>query len=1074
MAVCAACGQENPEGFKFCGACGASLDVAAPVTREERKVVTVLFADLVGFTARAEQLDPEDVRAVLAPYHARLREELERFGGTVEKFIGDAVMAIFGAPVAHEDDPERAVRAALAIRDWAAEESIELRIGINTGEALVTVGAELLAAGDVVNTAARLQSAAASGGILVGESTYRATRQMIDCRESEAVEAKGKAEPVRVWEAVQARSRFGTGVVEAPGTPLVGRDRELTLLTETLVRVREERSPQLVTVVGVPGIGKSRLVYELFAEVGRGTELTYWRQGRSLPYGDGVTFWALGEMVKAHAGILETDSGEEVERKLTATVDTADAEWVVKHLRPLAGLGASPDVGGGERTEAFAAWRRFFETLAEHRPTVLVFEDLHWADDGLLDFVDHLVEWATSMPILVVCTARPELLDRRPAWGGGKLNAATLSLSPLTDSETGRLLSMLLDQPVVDAAVQQTLLANAGGNPLYAEQFAQILEETKNTGELAIPESVQGIIAARLDLLPPAEKEILQDAAVLGKVFWRGAVAASEQQLHALERKGFVQRARRSSLGDETEYAFRHLLVRDVAYGQIPRVARAAKHRHAAEWIASLGRAEDHAEMLAHHYAEALQLSQAAGAPTDALAEAARLAFRDAGERALALNAFAAAERFYGDALELWPQDDPERPRLLLALGRAQARRRSGAQTLRAAVEGLLAAGDNEGAAEAELLLANLDWYKGFRDDAYAGMERARALVAETPPSRIKALVLSELSRYHMLGGRNRDAVTVGREALEMAESLGLDVVCAHALNNIGSARTALGDRGGFEDLERSIAIATAANSPELMRGHANLAAMLGQWGDTERSNAVQDEGLRLGERFGSTDMLEWLEISRRLFRPYTQAQWDEALAYADELIAGERHYMRRAAYGVRSEIRISRGDAGPALDDALQCLEFAREQKDPQALLPALACAAFASIAAGRVAEAETYVDEVLGLDPVLYIGPTMFYLPWAMADLGRTEELADVASRIPRPTLWRDAWEAIAKGEYARAAALYRTAPAPAWEAYAQLRAAQTGDPDADLERAIAAFREMNATAYLTEAEQLLKATA
>jgi len=391
--------------------------------------VTVLFADLVGFTARAELLDPEDVRSLLAPYHTHLRAELERYGGTVEKFIGDAVMALFGAPSAREDDPERAVRAAFAIRDWAREQGDELqvRIAVNTGEALVALDArpergESMAAGDVVNTTARLQAAAPLNGILVGEQTFRATSLSIEYREADAVVAKGKSEPVRAWEALQVRSRVGIDVAPRSTAPLVGRTRELELLASTLARAREESSPQLLTLVGVPGIGKSRLVSELFAIVDRDSELISWRQGRSLPYGDGVTFWALAEIVKAEAGILESDTSDQTREKLERAVSrlglgTSDTEWIEHQLAPLAGL-AEPVVSA--RAEAFGAWRRFLEAVAALRPLVLVFDDLHWADDALLEFVDHLVDRAGAVPLLVVCTARPELLERRPGWGGGK------------------------------------------------------------------------------------------------------------------------------------------------------------------------------------------------------------------------------------------------------------------------------------------------------------------------------------------------------------------------------------------------------------------------------------------------------------------------------------------------------------------------------------------------------------------------------------------------------------------------------------------------------------------------------
>jgi class 3 adenylate cyclase/predicted ATPase len=692
VSACPSCGHGNQAGAKFCSECGAPLASAERSVSEERKVVTVLFADLVGFTSRAEQLDPEDVRALLAPYYARLRGELERFGGTVEKFIGDAVMAVFGAPVAREDDPERAVRAALAIRDWVHEqEQIQVRLAVNTGEALVALGArpghgEGMAAGDVVNTAARLQAGAPVNGILAGERTFRATRAAIEYRPAGPVAAKGKRDPVQAWEVVAARTRLGVDVAHEAKTVLVGRDRELGVLRDVLARVRAERSPQLVTLVGVPGIGKSRLVYELSQVADAEPELIAWRQGRSLPYGEGASFWALAEMVKAQAGILESDTPARAGAKLAAMTgqvlgETPEVDWVARHLGALAGLGDGAAPGGG-RSEAFSAWRLFVEGLAGRRPLVLVFEDLHWADDGLLDFVDYLAEWAGEVPLLVVGTARPELLARRPGWGGGKPNAVTLSLAALSDADTARLVGLLRGRAVLEARQQAVLLAHAGGNPLYAEQFVQMLADRGDGGEdLPLPESVQGIIAARLDLLDSAGKRLLQDAAVIGKVFWPAAVAALggtpgpaalEEQLHGLERRQFVRRDRASSVAGETQYAFMHVLVRDVAYGQIPRAARAVRHAAAAGWIESLGRADDHADMLAYHYQSALDLARAAGRDTAELAPRARAALHRAGDRALALNAFTRAAGYYRDALALWPQHAPgQRAGLLWLLGTA-------------------------------------------------------------------------------------------------------------------------------------------------------------------------------------------------------------------------------------------------------------------------------------------------------------------------------------------------------------------------------------------------------------------
>jgi len=797
---CSRCGQENPERALFCNACGAPL-AGESERREERKVVTCLFCDLVGFTARAETLDPEDVRGLLAPYHAGVRSELERHDGTVEKFIGDAVMAVFGAPVAHEDDPERAVRAALAIRQFAQEEGLELRLGIATGEALVTLGArpetgEGMAAGDVVNTAARLQAAAPVNGILVGATTYRATRHAIEYREAPPVEAKGKTDPLPVWEALEARARFGREVLDHVPRELVGRDRELDTLRDALARARDELSPQLVTIVGVPGIGKSRLVLELSRIADADPELITWRQGRCLAYGDGVTFWALAEIVKAQAGILEADPADAAAEKLRGAVEDvlrepSDARWIEARLRPLAGLGDETELAGDRRGEAFAAWRRFIEALAEQRTLVMVFEDLHWADDGLLDFVDELAEWASAVPLVVVCTARPELLTRRPSWGGGKLNATTLALAPLSEEQTALLIAQVLEQPLLPAEVQQKLLERAGGNPLYAEQFAQLYLEQRSADELPLPATLHGIIAARLDLLSGEEKRLLQDAAVVGKIFWAGPLEtigaverqAAEQLLHALERKDFVQRATRASLAEHTEYSFRHLLIRDVAYGQIPRAERAEKHRLAAEWIESLARAEDHAEMLAHHYQSALEYARAAGQETVGLVERARVALAAAGDRASALNAFAAAIRFYTEALDLIPADegdpnlaeihDAVRCDLLLSLGDAQMRAGNGP----IAREIFLQAGDiarrlrmAEHLARAALGYGGrLVWSRAGADERVIRLLE-EALEALGPrDSALRAMVLARLAGALRDQTSREPRASISRESVEMA-----------------------------------------------------------------------------------------------------------------------------------------------------------------------------------------------------------------------------------------------------------------------------------------------------------------
>jgi class 3 adenylate cyclase/tetratricopeptide (TPR) repeat protein len=1046
--------------------------------RQERKVVTVLFADLVGFTSRAETMDPEDVAALLSGYHSHVKGELERYGGTVEKFIGDAVMAVFGAPVAHEDDPERAVRAALAIRDWAREEGIELRVGVATGEALVTIGGEPLAAGDVVNTGARLQQGAPTGGVLVGEATYLATRDAIDYRETEAVEAKGKAQPVTVWEALDARSRIAVGRLH--GATLVGRARELELVAGALERARQESSAQLVTLVGVPGIGKSRLVYELFGLVQADPELITWRQGRCLPYGDGVTYWALAEIVKAQAGILESDSAEETELKLT---EAAGDPWVESHLRPLVGL--SGEVGGEDRrSEAFAAWRQFFETLAEERPLVLVVEDLHWADDGLLDFVDHLVDWASGVPILVVCTARPELLERRPAWGGGKPNALTISLSPLSDEETARLVGELLERPVLEAETHAALLARAGGNPLYAEQYARILLERGELEEL--PETVQGIVAARLDLLEPEQKALLQDAAVLGKTFWAGGLATVsgleprevEERLHGLERRDFVRRERRSAVADDTQYAFLHVLARDVAYAQLPRAERATRHRRAAAWTESLGRPEDHAEMLAHHYLQALELSEAAGLDTTEVVDPARLALRAAGDRAAALYAVAAAERFYDAALRLWPEDDPERPDLLYRRAVPVGLHVGGGDPgrLAEARDALAAAGDTDRAAEVEMQLAQAFRMRGELALADEHVRRAEALLAGGGPSASRAWVLARLAmRAHLMGDEER-AVELASESRAVAEQIGWDEGLSDALNVLGGFRVTAGDAGGVEDIERSVELATSSGSLALLtRVVNNLAVAHQALGDLDRGHELRLECSRIAERLGSDPLVRWFQgvlVDHR----YRRGDWDEALREADDFLApveaGTPHLVAWQVFAIRAALRLARDDVAGALADAEQALALGRAVAESQSVGFVVAAAASVFARAGERERATALARELLAsLRSGKRLDFAVINLPMfasAAAQLGLGDELVEVLADHPA-SRWTEAVRASVGEDFVRAADLLAEAGARPDEAEARLRAG--GEHAA---RALAFYRSVGATRYIREAETLLAASA
>jgi class 3 adenylate cyclase/tetratricopeptide (TPR) repeat protein len=1094
--TCPSCGQENPEGFRLCGMCGASLAEEAAPAREERKVVTVVFCDLVGFTARAERLDPEDVRAVLRPYHDRVRSELERHGGTVEKFIGDAVMALFGAPTAHEDDPERAVRAALAIREFAVEEGLELRIGITTGEALVSLGAsasegEGMASGDVVNTAARLQSSAPVNGIIVDETTFRATRSAVEFDEAPSVEAKGKAEPISVWEASAAHSRFGVDVTHHARTALVGREREVAALRDAFERARHERMPQLVTLIAVPGMGKSRLVHELQRVVDADPELISWRQGRCLAYGDGVAFWALAETVKAHAGILEQDSEDDAAAKLRSAVadvleDERDAHWVESHLRPLVGLETETGLGGNRRGEAFAAWRRFLEAMAEQRPLVLVFEDLHWADDGLLDFVDELVDWVSGVPILVVCSARPELLERRPGWGGGKINASTIGLSPLSSEQTAALISQVLDRSVLPVAIQQTLLERSEGNPLYAEQFAQLYLERGSADDLPLPETLQGIVAARLDGLSVEEKAVLQDASVVGKIFWTGALRRDESEttplLHSLERKGFLTRQRRSSVESEGEWAFAHMLLRDVAYGQIPRTDRAHKHGQTAEWIESLGRSEDHAELVAFHWSSALELARTAGQDSAAFETPTRIALREAGDRAFALSMFLLAVDHYQAALALWPDDD-ERPLLLYRRAhalflKADERRE---EALEAARIALLAAGDEEHSAETEILLARTLWEQGQRSAADSYLERAEGLASGGSPSEAKARVLSMTARLRALRGEDDSARRIADEALAMADALSLDELRSHSLGTIGLVKNRAGDPTAIRDLERSLELALEANSPLASQAANNLGVVSWNNGNVERWRELIPESHRLAQRVGDVQGTRWAQTGLFL-EDFMSGRWEQALASADEFIAmceaGKPHYMESSARETRAEIRIALGDLRGALEDADRSLLFAREAKDPQNLVPSLKGAARIYASLGRLDEARRLADELLPLANEHASENLYYHHPlWPVAKLGIVTEVRELYERA-RPTPWRDAELALLRGEFETAAQIYVAVGYPAIEAEVRLVAAEelveSGRRDEGEEQAARAldfYRSVGATLYIDRCEALLR---
>jgi class 3 adenylate cyclase/tetratricopeptide (TPR) repeat protein len=1069
MTACPSCGEENPERAKFCLECGASLGKASAGPGEERKFVTVFFCDLVGFTARSEAADPEDVRAAVRPYYARLRRELERYGGTVEKFIGDAVMAVFGAPVVHEDDAERAVRAGLrilqAIHELNLEERLELavRIGINTGEVLVTLGArptegEGMVAGDVVNTAARLQTVAPPGGIAVGESTFLATRDVFDFEPLEPVTVKGKSRPLPVWRAIASRARFGSEL-RRHAIPMVGREVEKTLLQGLFERALRDDSVQLVTIVGEPGVGKSRLVFELDSYVDEHRDLITWREGRCLPYGEGITFWALGEIVKAQAGILESDAPETVTAKLERAVPETepDREWLKARLGPLVGL----EGPGAEREESFTAWRRFLEALAAARPAVLVFEDLHWADPALLDFLEHVADWSEGIPLLLVCTARPELYERHPHWAGGKRNATTINLSPLSGEETARLVAELLEQAALPAEVQAPLVERAGGNPLYAEEFVRMLIDRgmlvrkgrtwtlAEGAEIPFPESVQALIAARLDTLPPERKTLLQDAAVLGKVFWAGAVAAMGERdeatvreaLHELSRKELVHPARATTMEGEAEYSFSHVLIRDVAYAQIPRESRAERHCLAAGWIEQKApeRIEDLADVLAHHYVQALELTRAAGGDAGYLVDRAVRFLALAGDRALALDV-PRAEQSYARALELLPPNHPAQAQLLMGWGQALtlvARYEEAIDTLERAAQIHRSRGAQVEAARALLLsVAALARFGGTREQAR--VEEAIALLEcnEPGPQLVDAYEVMASTWYRR--GDDFEAIAWAERALALAHDLHLPEP-ARTISIRGGARVSQGQKGGREDLERALDLALErglGRETAIIYNHLGLALATTN-GPVQAIECIRT-GIEFAQRRGINEMVFTLKGSM-LHPLYDAGEWDEALTLAAELQTGDIQWELAAVRGIEADALVSRGHLERAQERVDWALSAARELQETQFLLPALTVGAQIKFARGQPNEAKVLLRELEGHPHALESWNVATYLPKLVRTatvLGELELGGQLVAAVPSASPAHEAAKASAgaalaeaRGAADKAAALYGDA-AERWQ--------------------------------------------
>src|SRR4051794_20155008 len=693
--ACPNCGESAPPQARFCMSCGTPLEGAAPSTverpaeppPEERRQVTVLFADLSGYTAVAERMDPETVKTLVGGALRRLGQEVERYGGTGDKYIGDNVMALFGAPLAHEDDEERAVRAALGMQQAMTEVNEQLpegvtfalRVGLNTGEVLAgAVGSAYTVTGDTVNVASRLQTAASPGTVTVGERTMRATSEAIRYDELEPLTLKGKSEPVPAWEAVGLISE--QAVVRAASSreaPLVGRDYEIGTIESLYERVMREGRPHLVTLIGEAGVGKSRLLAEFEQRIaGREASL---RTGRCLPYGSGIVFWALGEVLREECGIHEGDTSEEAWTKLASYVGDAlgeSSEAPAAVIGRSLGLDVPQELGQTEsedpervRESFFSALRSLIEGVARRRPLVLAFEDIHWADEGMLDVIEHLAQWVRA-PLMVLCLTRDELLERRPSWGGGRRNATQLFLEPLTVEDTRELVTALM--PGDGSELAPVVAERSGGNPLFAEEMVRRIIEEGSAEAAELPETVQAVLAARLDALDPFERRLVQQAAVVGRTFWASSLAGVAQAegrdlgraLTTLQEKDILTQSPEGRLAGERELAFKHVLIRDVAYGMLPKSVRSRKHFEVGAFIEERAgdRSDEVAALLAEHYGRAAALGSEGGLAKEELAPMRERAVRfleEAGDAAALLYSNREAASHYRHAREVGAEGDP-------------------------------------------------------------------------------------------------------------------------------------------------------------------------------------------------------------------------------------------------------------------------------------------------------------------------------------------------------------------------------------------------------------------------------
>lgn len=945
---CASCGAAAPEQARFCMTCGAPLRDAEPGATtdhgeqapgatpapgaqepDERRTATVLFADLSGYTAIAENLDPESVKRLLERILTRLSKEVGEYGGYVDKFIGDNVMAIFGAPIAHGDDAERAVRAGLAMQ-VAMDEINEplarqhgvtfaLCVGINTGEVLAgRVGESYTVIGDAVNVAARLQAAARPGTVTVGERTHGATRDAIDYRSLEQPLAlKGKAQPVHAWEALApAAERTTAGSIARPSrAPLVGRTAELSQLHGLVGRVEQRRGPHLATVIGEAGVGKSRLLAELEQELQLAQTAPLIRRGRCLPYGTSVAYWPLGEVIRAECAIVDGDPPATAWAKLSARLDELFAEPErdgggaspsrVALIGRLLGLEAPEEPLLSEELDAqrareafFAAVRSCVEGLARERPLVLIWEDIHWADEGMLDLIEHLVQW-TRAPVLQICLTREELLERRAGWGGVRRDATTVFLEPLGELHTRELISSLLAIDEPSESEIATIAARAEGNPLFAEEMVRRLSEEEGASAAELPATVQALLAARLDSLEPFQRRLLAHAAVVGRTFWEGALApvvAAEggdlqEALRALREKDLVIAGERSSLAGEPELAFKHALVRDAAYAMLPKAVRAQKHFEVAQFIERRAgeRVEEVVALLAEHYGRAAQLGVELSLTPSELEpyRAGALRYLEAaGDAATAFysnaEAFsqyqAACEQSIGDADALARLHEKQGD-VALRLGRVD----SAIGVWEQALEYHRSRDDLERVAELHRKIGAALAHKGERKQAIEHHQRGINLIKDGEPSLALVRLYEEAAWLYTQTGDNMLAIYASEKALRLAEQLGEVRAASRAHGIFGRVFGRIGDSvKARENLERAVELARGSDVHETVLALTALGHHLeSSEGDYPAAAEAYREALALAQQIGDVPAEIELHAATAQLALYA-ADWDQVTASSD------------------------------------------------------------------------------------------------------------------------------------------------------------------------------------------------